>query len=111
MKKEALLPPGAKPDSVLTELEPTCREATGNEPWTGVPKRFFGIEGDRAFFSLKQQGFQLRFGSAVTGTERQNIRGRRTHPEVVLTDLRLQRGTKIITIKDVDCVGREEDLC
>lgn len=108
---QALLPPDADPNKLLTNLEPRCRQARGKEPWVGVPHRFFGMEGDAAYFELKQLGFQVRFGFAVSRLERQNIRGRRSHPEVVFTALERELGTDIITIAEVNCVGREEDLC
>lgn len=108
---EALLPDGVSPRTALADLEPECRGATGKENWTGVRKRFFAAEGDRSYLALREQGFQIRFGTGVTQSERENIRGRRTHPEVVITAVRREPGTKTLTVIDVDCIGREKDLC
>lgn len=107
----ALLPQTGSRMGVLTDLEPRCRETSRNESWTGVPQRFFGMDGDTAYFRLRQQGFRIRFGKNVTQGERQNIRGRRTHPEVIITAMRREAGARTLTIIDVDCIGREKDIC
>lgn len=111
VKGEGLLPYGVDPNKVLPRLEPRCVEATGNEPMRGVPKRFFAMAGSEAYFKLTRRGFEVRFGPRVTFPERMNVRGNRTHPEVVLTDLRRDEGTKTVTIVDVDCIGREAAVC
>lgn len=107
---EALLPQGPNPTSI-TKLEPVCREATGHEAWTSVPKRFFAAEGDVAYFRLKERGWNIRFGPQVTPQQRQNIRGHRSHPEVVLAAVEREHGSKRLTITAVDCVGREQAIC
>lgn len=108
---EALLPYGINLDSVLTKLEPVCRESTGTESWTGVPKRFFAMDGDAAYFELREDGYQIGFGESVAPAERQNIRGNRSHPEVVLASVEREEGSKRLRITKVDCIGRESAIC
>lgn len=53
----------------------------------------------------------MRFGPEVSRPQRLNMRGIRSHPEVVITALEHDRDADTVTIIDLDCVGREEDLC
>lgn len=108
---EALLPYGVDLDSILTRLEPVCAERTGAESWTGVPKRFFAMDGDTAYFELREDGYKISFGGSVTPAERQNIRGNRSHPEVVLAAVEREEGSKRLRITEVDCIGRESAIC
>lgn len=111
VRGRVLLPYGADANKVLPRLQPRCNEATNQESLANVEKRLFGVEGDEAYFQLQQQGWKVRFGSRVSPSERMNIRGNRSHPEVVITELRSDENFKVITIEDVDCVGREADIC
>ncbi|MFN2526862.1 MAG: hypothetical protein ABR505_11465, partial [Actinomycetota bacterium] len=49
---EALVPEDVKPNKILPRLEPRCHAADGREVWTGVPRRFFAMEGDQAYFAM-----------------------------------------------------------
>jgi len=69
------------------------------------------MEGDKAYFELKKRGFKIRFGPNIADAQRLNIQGRRSHPEIVVTAVRRSPGTPLITITDVDCVGREAAIC
>lgn len=108
---EALLRDSENASDVLPRLDPRCREAIGRDPWSGVPKRFFAMEGDDAYFAMQRGGFNVSFGRDVSRAERLNIQGHRTHPEVVLTSVEREPATKNVIILDVDCVGREAELC
>lgn len=107
----ALLAQHVDPGKVVTQLEPRCREAANDEPLHPVVKRFFGKEGDKAYFDLRRRGLKVRFGSEVSRSQRLNMRGHQSHPEVVITALEHDRDTDTVTIIDLDCVGREADLC
>lgn len=108
---ESLLPYRSDPTKVLSRLEPRCAESTGQAPVTPVIKRFFGADGDQAYFELTRRGFKVRFGPGVERFERLNVAGQRTHPEVVITGLEHEPETKTVTITEVDCVGREASIC
>lgn len=69
---------------------------------------FIGMDGSDAYAKLRRQNFKVRFGSALTKFERNNIVGYATHPDVVIKALELGLNEQVI-ITEVSC--GEDDTC
>ena len=68
-------------------------------------ERFIGRDASDTYFKLRKQNVEVRFGAALTKPERQNIKGTRTHPDVIIEALEL--GTRdVVIITDVSCQPR-----
>ena len=72
-------------------------------------ERFIGKDASEAYFRMRELGYRVRFAPDITRPERLNVVGIRTHPEVVITEM-VSRGT-VVKILDVECYGRDGDVC
>lgn len=68
-------------------------------------ERFIGMDASDAKRKLLRQHFEIRFGSAITLGERNNIRGNQTHPDVVIEGLELG-SNEVVIISEVSCAPR-----
>jgi hypothetical protein len=68
---------------------------------------FIGMDGSGAYAKLRRQHFEVRFGPRITKSERNNIIGHQTHPDVVIEALELGPNEGVI-ITEVSCRARHQ---